>query len=184
MLVSPLPVVHDPPRLAVLTSPPAEDPQPGAPKWARGHRVPPAVVLAAVVRAIEAVHQATVNPERCATDARHILALQRATLTPWGELADEIELVARWARESSDQLAENDIRGTRANGDQWGADRSRSVSTICVQARWSDRLAAARRWEAGEGPRARGEHPSERGRSKVAAPEPEWQPLFDDEEHV
>jgi hypothetical protein len=121
--------------------------EPAAPKWARGHKgTPAAEVAAAVVRCLSAIRQGPVDVQRCATDAKHVVSLQRATSTPWSELPDEVELVARWARESSDGLAQNDIRGTRRDGQQWGDDRSRVVATICVQSKWADRLDAARRW--------------------------------------
>lgn len=119
------------------------------PRWARGHKgAPPLTVLGSVVRALEAIRQRQIDHERCANDAKHVLALQKATGTPWEELADSIALVARWAQESHDGQAVNDIRGIRPDGETWGPDRSRAVATICVHKRWDDRLDAARRWEA------------------------------------
>ncbi len=128
--------------------------------------MPPRVVVAAVVRAITAIRGDAPDPQRCATDAAHVVKLQRATMTPWEELGEQLELVARWAQESHDLLASNDIRGIDARtGNAWTADRSHNVSTLCTQGNWGSRLAAARRWQAGgssDRPRARGEHSSAR----------------------
>lgn len=135
-----------PPLADGLLPLPEEPDNDGVPKWARlkGHRRHD--VLGAVVRSIEAITQRTVNPDRCATDAKHVIALQRATGTPWADLAAQIAAVAEWARDSGDALAENDIRGMRPDGSAWGTDRSRSVATLTVQAKWADRLRAAEEW--------------------------------------
>ena len=157
---------QDPLPLALEAQAPAEEPQPAAPKWARGHRVPPRVVVAAVVRALTAIRGDAPDLQRCATEAAHVVKLQRATMTPWEELGEQLELVARWAQESHDLLASNDIRGIDARtGNAWTADRSRNASTLCAQGIWGSRLAAAQRWKAGgssDRPRARGEHSSAR----------------------
>jgi hypothetical protein len=140
------------------------------------------VVVGAVVRALEAVNQRPAKPDRCATEAQHVIKLQRATGTPWEELAAEIELVARWARDSHDPIASNDIRGVRENGEAWGADRSREVDTICRHGKWLARLRHARDWEAGTGPpapRARGgEH------SSLRRPEPTPTELAEQDPHL
>lgn len=143
-----------------------EEPSNGVPKWAKVKGFDSHVVLAAVAHALSEIRQRPIDPWRAATDAKHVIGLQRATNAPWTELAEQLTLVARWARESDDHMAMNDIRGLRPDGSTWSADRSRSVSTLCVLARWADRLEAAQRWDRGEllRPRARGEHPSERQR--------------------
>lgn len=125
---------------------PLSAPAPGVPAWARVKGSDPYDVLAAVTRALSAVRGRLVDPDRCATDAKHVIGLQRATGQPWSELADDLVAVAEWARDSDE--AANDIRGVRPDGSVWGQDRSRSVATLCVQARWADRVEAARAWAA------------------------------------
>lgn len=157
-------------RAAWLSAPPEEDepeePANGVPKWAKVKGFDSHAVLASVAHALSEIRQRPIDPWHAATDAKHVIGLQRATNTPWNELAEQLALVARWARDSEDHMAANDIRGMRPDGSTWSADRSRSVSTLCVLARWADRLEAAQRWDRGEllRPRARGEHPSERQR--------------------
>jgi hypothetical protein len=142
-------------------------------------------VLGLVVRVLESVRQRPVaDPHRCATDARSVLALWRALEhPPPDELAADLDLVARWARESSDHLAENDIRGVRADGVRWGPDRSLSVATLCTQTRWADRLDAARRWASGAatpGAYVRGDHPAARSEVRLKlTPEQRRNPLGD-----
>ena len=105
--------------------------------------------MALVVDAATAAHERTKRPEACGTAAKAVLALWRCLGTPSpAELAEQIALVAVWARTSTDSLAENDIRGTRPNGERWGTDRSRDLSTLCVQDRWDARLTAAEAWHA------------------------------------
>lgn len=88
------------------------------------------------------------DPAECGTASKPVLALWRklGAPKPW-EFSRDLELVVAWARTSLDPLAENDIRGVRANGDRWGPDRSRDLTTLCVQGRWDVRLDAARRWD-------------------------------------
>jgi hypothetical protein len=118
------------------------------PPWARGHKgIPSIVVLDAVVRILREIRGDEVQPERCATDAKSVLNLWKALgRPPIQEFSDQVVTVARWAREADDPLAENDIRGTRRDGERWGPDRSRSVPTLCRHAAFGDRLAAAQRW--------------------------------------
>lgn len=109
-------------------------------------------VLCLVVGAIEVAHGTLPNPERCGTSARPVLALwKRLGFPDPDEFGAELALVIRWAQSSPDGLAENDIRGVRPTGERWGTDRSRDLTTLCVQDRWDARLDAARRWSsAGE----------------------------------
>jgi hypothetical protein len=135
--------------LRLEESPTVADP---TPPWARGHKGVPAIaVLGAVVRAIEAIRQRPVDPERCKADAAEVLRLWKALdRPPLDQFAAEVELVAEWGRESEDHLAANDLRGVRATGERWGADRSRDVATVCRHQRWGDRLEAASAWKRGE----------------------------------
>lgn len=130
------------------------DPEPSLPKWVpprsgcEGH--PRESVMAMVVKAAETAHGKAKKPEACGTAAKAVLALWRCLGAPDpAEFTTQLRLVAEWARLSKDPLAENDIRGLRANGERWGTDRSRDLSTLCVQDRWDARLAAAEAWEAG-----------------------------------
>lgn len=167
----PLRLVPDPPPEQPSDPPTEVDP---TPKWARGHRGTPAiVVLGAVVRALEAIRQKPVDPTSCKTDATPILSLWKARQVPIEQLADELIRVAEWAREAPG--AENDIRGKRSNGEQWGKDRSRAVSTLCAHDPFGDRLAEADEWIAAGRPR---------GRMRVARPfdpprEPNYRPDLD-----
>ena len=133
---------HTPPEQATQEEH-KEQPDNSLPGWTRVKGYGRHEVLAAVVHAIEQITQRTCNPHRCQTDAKHVLALQKATNTPWPELSRQVEQVAEWARDSNDPLAARDIR---AEGWDNGTDRSRSVSTLCVQSRWADRLRAAEEW--------------------------------------
>jgi hypothetical protein len=163
------PPTTQPPPLPLQLAPPLED-QPTVhdehPKWSRIRGTPAVVVVDSVTRALQAIRQRPVAVHHCASDAKHVLSLQRATSTPWPELAAQLELVARWARDSDDPMASNDVRGIRATGEAWGTDRSQSVATICVQARWGDRREAARRW-------ADGVRPTTRAPPKPRAPD-DW----------
>lgn len=107
-----------------------------------GH--PPTAVQAMVLRCVEAMKQATVNPARCATDARSILALWRADgrRAP-DEFGADLALVIRWARESPDPQA---ARHIRAEGWADGTDRHRDMATLCTQERWTARLELAQAW--------------------------------------
>lgn len=80
-----------------------------------------------------------------------------------GELAEQVALVAQWAREAPD--AENDIRGINAQGKRWSDNRSREVATLLRVERFSDRLERARRWQDGEATKA--EDPDPRRRPKM-----------------
>ena len=123
----------------------------GIPNWAlaaaTGHGGNPDApdLFASVLGMIEQITQRQVNPQACATSAKPILSLWRACeYPPIKQFAEDVTLVARWARHSQDPLAARDIR---AEGWDGGADRSRNVSTICVQSKWGDRLAAAKDWK-------------------------------------
>lgn len=109
----------------------------------RGH--PRAAVEAMVLRSLEAIRQRPVTPDRCATDARHVLGLWRALGTPDPvDFAAEVVLVAEWAQRAPDRLAARDLR---AEGWAEGTDRSRSADTLCRREKWGDRLDAAQRWD-------------------------------------
>lgn len=147
----PLWLVPDPPVSAPLDPPTEVDP---TPKWARGHRGTPAIaVMNGVLRALEAIRGTPPDPTSCKTDADSVLTLWKARQVPIERLADELTRVAEWAREAPG--AENDIRGRRSNGEQWGKDRSRSVATLCTQKSFGDRLEEADRWIAAGRPRGR-----------------------------
>lgn len=132
-------------------------PQPPLPPW-----VPDAkacrphdrdAVAGMVLRCIEAITQATVNPARSGTAAGPVLALWRKLgKPPPVDLEADVALVARWARKSPDRLAARDIR---AEGWDGGVDRSSVVKTLCVQESWDARLAAAKAWDAAGSPDAR-----------------------------
>lgn len=111
-----------------------------------------------VVRSIETVVQRTVNPDRCATDAPKVLALwRRLGRPPPAEFEADVAMVAHAARECPDRLFARDIR---AEGWAEGRDRSRAVPTLLSQERWTERLDAARAWEAAGHPRAGPERPT------------------------
>lgn len=130
------------------TAPPHEPPvQPWTPRAAECRPHDRATVEGMVLRCIEAIQQRPVNPARAGTSAAPVLALWRKLGKPAPDaFIDELQLVARWARESADDGARNDLRGIRPDGTRWGKDRSTAVPTICVQERWDDRLADARKW--------------------------------------
>lgn len=103
-------------------------------------------VQALVLRAVEEITQRSVAPARCASHAKEILSLWRSLGCPEPcELAEEIALVARAARESAARLFARDVR---AEGWPGGVDRRHSVATLCVHRRWDERLAVAREWAA------------------------------------
>lgn len=101
---------------------------------------------AAVARAIQEIQQRRALPlDRLGSSAKSVLALWRALgRPPLDALAEDLALVAAWARESSDRLAARDLR---AEGWEGQPNRSRSVDTLCRQTRWADRLAAAQAWD-------------------------------------
>lgn len=115
------------------------------PKWAQGHGVPAGQVLDMVLDCIEQITGREANPKRSGTAAKPLLSLWRALEKPPAhEFRDEVRLVAKAARECDDPLFARDIRG---EGWEGGRDRSRDVTTLCVQRRWHDRLNAARDWQ-------------------------------------
>ena len=61
------------------------------------------------------------------------------------ELAEQLPMVAKWAREAPEPAASRSIRGLGLPG---GTDRSRSTATLCDTDRWAERVRAARRWAA------------------------------------
>lgn len=69
------------------------------------------------------------------------------------QLLRDARLIAYAARECPDPLFARDIRGKDWQG---GVDRSRSVATLCVSARWSERLRAAEAWFRDRRPTAAG----------------------------
>lgn len=98
-------------------------------------------MLAAVA---ELKNGAPVNAATCGTDAKQVLGLWRQAGTQDPKVfAADLCLVIRWARLSTDRAASHDIRA-----EDWpeGRDRSRSMQTLCVQSRWSERLDLARAW--------------------------------------
>jgi hypothetical protein len=105
-----------------------------------------------VLRIVEAVKGATVNPDKCVTVAPLVLSLWNKLRRPSPAAFEaEVRLVAEWAQQSPDPLAMRDIC---AIGWAEGTDRSRSVKTLCVHASWADRLDAAQAWAAkGKPPR-------------------------------
>ena len=148
-----------PPLVLLAAVPEADEPKAEpAPPWAGkvataaksgGRKVKPAEVAAAFVEALSALRGAPVNPARCATDATPLAALWKAEgFPPLAEFVAEAVLVGKAARESKNPLFARDIR---AEGWAEGVDRSRSVATLTVQARWQDRVRAARA-EFGGGP--------------------------------
>lgn len=81
-------------------------------------------------------------------DAKAVLALWREGLgsPPLGEFLEQARLVAAAARASNHPLFARDIRGVNWPG---APDRSRAVATLMVQAKWTERLQAAERWQFG-----------------------------------
>jgi hypothetical protein len=121
------------------------------PPWAgplaSGTGIPKADLVAGVVQVLATVRGKQPNPARCATDAKSIVSLWRATgKQPWPEFIADLDLVAQACQQSPDRLFSRDVR---ADGWQGGVDRSRDVATICRHDRWSARLDAARRWRDG-----------------------------------
>lgn len=114
-------------------------PAPGrAPAWTR--RLSDADADA-VRRAVVAVRQSeSAAPD---ADAAAVVELARALSSPAGVVAEQLVLVAAWARTAPD--AARPLRGV---GWAEGQDRSRSLSTLTRLDRWADRLAAARAWDA------------------------------------
>jgi hypothetical protein len=152
------PVQEQRPAALQATAPPQEaEPDPIVGELARKLRVP-ARVVPLIVRAVSAIRGRDVKLQRCATDAEHVVKLQRAAFTPWEQLVEDIELVARWAHESDDPMA---ARNLRAEGWEEGRDRSRDVSTLLTQKAWGDRLEAATQWADQQRPRPVVEQPPE-----------------------
>jgi hypothetical protein len=111
--------------------------------WAKG--LSPALIDA-VVNVIAEVRQKVINPDRCGTDAKTILALYNRLDKPDPEtFRRDLVAVVTWARESADKMAARDIR---AEGWADGTDRHRDLGTLCRQDRWAARLEAAQRWTA------------------------------------
>mgnify|MGYP001585905538 CR=1 FL=1 len=118
------------------------------PPWAARSQPGPGVsradVLRVVVGTVEALRGGPPNPERCGTAAKPVLALWRALgWPPADEYAPDLALVVEAAARCPDPLFARDVRGVGWDG---APDRSRDLSTLCVQARWDVRLEAARRW--------------------------------------
>lgn len=119
-------------------------------------------LFGAVVECLRQVRQRQVDPKRCASEARQVVNLWVALGKPdLDELVEDMTVLAEWARDADDHAASNDIRGVRANGERWGADRCRSVATLCSAARWQERVDLARAWATGGRPKegVRGHHP-------------------------
>ncbi len=147
--------IGEPPKVMVLwrrllkksaTKKAAPTAREGVPTWMKPERGVDALELVGMVaRCLEQITQRpTQNMERRATDGKQVLALWRSLGRPsTSEFADDMELVARAARECPDPLFAHDIR---AEGWSEGRDRSHDVSTLCVQRRWGDRLRAAQEW--------------------------------------
>jgi len=138
----------------------------GVPAWAvKAAKKAPGVEAAQLFRAIAKCIEliaGDVDPARCATAAKPVVALWVALEhAPLQAFVNDIGAVAEWARESDDPLASRDIRG---EGWADSVDRSRHVSTLCVQKKWADRLASARN----KGPRDTGTLPSSRGDAMTA----------------
>jgi hypothetical protein len=93
------------------------------------------------VAVAEAITGRKVDPKRGATLTKPVVTLWRALGRPdYNEFERDVRLVAEWAKVSKHRLAARDIR---AEGWDDGIDRSKSVTTICVQRRVLDRLEAA-----------------------------------------
>lgn len=137
-------------------------PQPqgsGLPAWARRVRAPdasPQEVARAVTRAVDAICWPDCDRDgrsrwplrrgeyAAKADAQQVIALWKGRdYPPLEEFLADLELVARAARECNDPLFARDIRGKGWSG---GVDRSRSVATLTVQTRWTERVQAARKW--------------------------------------
>ena len=120
------------------------------PKWARSRDFrredgPPAERMRLIHRAVETIRAKSVDPMRMATNAKPVIALWKALeRPPLAEFIDELVLVAEAAHQCPDKLFARDIRG---EGWADGRDRSRDVTTICVQSRWDTRLDAAQAWD-------------------------------------
>lgn len=117
-------------------------------RWAakaeRPKSVSPRDLEAAVVRALREMRLQAVVPDKCATAAASVLSLWRALAFPAVDaFAGELVLVARAAQMSSDRIFARDVR---AEGWKEGTPRTFHVATLCVHARWDDRLLAARRF--------------------------------------
>lgn len=119
------------------------------PKWATAADTRPhdrREVVNMVLAICQEVRQKLPNPERCATDAKPILALWRLLGKPDpAEFTDEFCALAQWARESGDLLASRDIR---AEGWIGGVDRHRDIATLARQDKWTARLEMAQAWVA------------------------------------
>jgi hypothetical protein len=102
-----------------------------------------------VARVAEAVLGRPFIPKCGKTVGKEVLALWTSLGKPApGDLASEMELIAEAAKDCPYPLFANDVRW---EGRSDGVDRSRSVATLCVQRRFDERLAEAKRWtEAGK----------------------------------
>lgn len=134
---------------------PADEPRgrAAAPDWASGWGgIPAPQVIDLVCAAASAIRCRPVKPTEAAADSIHVAAVQQ--LDPDRSLAalvGEVELVARWARESTE--GQDELGGVRPNGERWSnVDRSRRVSAVLDPRKWPDRLDAARRWRSGADP--------------------------------
>lgn len=116
-------------------------------KWACGRDIEdPAGMQRVAVAVAEAITGRKVDPKRGATLTKPVVTLWRALGRPdYNEFERDVRLVAEWAKVSKHRLAARDIR---AEGWDDGIDRSKSVTTICVQRRFLDRLEAAQEWAA------------------------------------
>lgn len=116
-------------------------------KWACGRDIKdPAGMQRVAVAVAEAITGRKVDPKRGATLTKPVVTLWRALGMPdYDEFERDVRLVAEWAKVSKHRLAARDIR---AEGWDDGIDRSKSVTTICVQRRFLDRLEVAQAWAA------------------------------------
>lgn len=131
---------------------------PGLPDWIQRERLPEGVtrrqLYEAVVEVLRAIreegprpgeHIVPVDVEACGTDAVQVLKLWRKRRSkPLAEFVAGMRLVAEAARECPDGLFARDIR---AEGWPDGTDRSRRVSTLCVQEKLVDRWVVAKAWK-------------------------------------
>jgi hypothetical protein len=148
----PAPVLPSLPLPSAPPTPPAPQPEPadasGAPPWATKERRPKGVspldLSATVCRIADDITGTTAPMHRRGTAAKPILALWRALdRPPLADFERDVRLVAEAARLCPEPLFARDIR---AEGWTGGTDRQRDVSTLCVQARWDERLRVATSW--------------------------------------
>lgn len=141
-------------------------PRPAVPSWdglrAAVRRLPALRTLPlhelrdVVARCAEAILGRSPSPEDLGASTRPVLQLlslraSGAELPDLGAFVDDVELVARAARDCPMPVFRRFVRG---HGMPDGVDRCRSVPTICATEPWPERLAAARAW-ARHVPRAR-----------------------------